>query len=65
MTPLPFALNVSDAVLTDLRARLERVRWPDEAPGGRLAARDEPGVHEGAGRLLARRATTGACTRRG
>jgi pimeloyl-ACP methyl ester carboxylesterase len=33
MTPLPFALNVSDAVLTDLRARLERVRWPDEAPG--------------------------------
>src|SRR5512132_1163548 len=32
MTPLPFALNVSDAVLTDLRARLERVRWPDEAP---------------------------------
>ena len=32
MTPLPFALNVSDAVLADLRARLERVRWPDEAP---------------------------------
>ena len=32
MTPRPFTLNVSDAVLTDLRARLERVRWPDEAP---------------------------------
>jgi pimeloyl-ACP methyl ester carboxylesterase len=32
MTPRPFALKVPDAVLTDLRARLERVRWPDEAP---------------------------------
>ena len=33
MTPRPFQLHVPDAVLTDLRARLERVRWPDEAPG--------------------------------
>ena len=32
MTPRPFALKVPEAVLTDLRARLERVRWPDEAP---------------------------------
>ncbi|MGH7392177.1 MAG: epoxide hydrolase family protein [Candidatus Rokuibacteriota bacterium] len=29
----PFAIAVPDAVLGDLRARLERVRWPDEAPG--------------------------------
>ena len=32
MTPRPFTLHVSDAVLDDLRARLERVRWPDEPP---------------------------------
>ncbi len=30
----PFTLRVSDDVLVDLRARLGRVRWPDEAPGG-------------------------------
>jgi microsomal epoxide hydrolase len=33
VTPQPFTLRVPDAVLADLRARLERVRWPDEAPG--------------------------------
>ena len=33
MTPRPFAIRVDDAVLGDLRARLERVRWPDEVPG--------------------------------
>jgi pimeloyl-ACP methyl ester carboxylesterase len=32
--PRAFRLDVSDAVLADLHARLERVRWPDEAPGG-------------------------------
>ena len=32
MTARPFTLKVSDTVLNDLRARLERVRWPDEAP---------------------------------
>ena len=31
--PLPFRLDVPEAVLDDLRARLDRVRWPDEAPG--------------------------------
>ena len=31
--PVPFRLNVSDDILIDLRARLARVRWPDEAPG--------------------------------
>jgi microsomal epoxide hydrolase len=30
----PFTLRVDDRVLEDLRARLERVRWPDEVPGG-------------------------------
>jgi microsomal epoxide hydrolase len=33
MTPRPFTLHVPDEILTDLRARLTRVRWPDEAPG--------------------------------
>ena len=28
----PFTLRVADDVLTDLRARLDRVRWPDEPP---------------------------------
>ncbi len=33
MSPRPFTLRVPDETLADLRARLERVRWPDEAPG--------------------------------
>ncbi len=33
MTPHPFTIRVPDAVLADLHARLDRVRWPDEAPG--------------------------------
>src|SRR4029450_6327882 len=32
LPPTPFTIKVDDAVLADLRARLERVRWPDEAP---------------------------------
>src|SRR5215468_9587509 len=32
MTPRPFTIKVADDVLADLRARLERVRWPDEVP---------------------------------
>lgn len=31
--PVPFQLNVSDALLIDLRVRLARVRWPEEPPG--------------------------------
>ena len=34
MTPRPFAIHVPDEVLADLRMRLDRVRWPDENPGG-------------------------------
>ena len=30
----PFRLHVDEAVLADLRQRLERVRWPDEPPDG-------------------------------
>ncbi|MGH8760115.1 MAG: epoxide hydrolase family protein, partial [Burkholderiales bacterium] len=30
--PTPFRLHVGDDVLADLKARLARVRWPDEVP---------------------------------
>ena len=33
MAVQPFKVEVSDSVLDDLRARLERTRWPDELPG--------------------------------
>ena len=33
-TPRSFTIRVGDDVLVDLRARLERVRWPDEIPAG-------------------------------
>jgi pimeloyl-ACP methyl ester carboxylesterase len=31
-TPEPFTISVPDSVLTDLRERLDRVRWPGEVP---------------------------------
>jgi microsomal epoxide hydrolase len=31
--PVPFTLHVPDADIADLRARLARTRWPDQAPG--------------------------------
>src|SRR5437899_3193042 len=33
MAPTPFTIRIPDATLADLRARLDRVRWPDEIPG--------------------------------
>jgi pimeloyl-ACP methyl ester carboxylesterase len=32
LTPQPFKVDIPDATLADLRARLERTRWPDEPP---------------------------------
>jgi len=32
MSPQPFTIRIGDDVLTDLRARLDRARWPDEIP---------------------------------
>ena len=32
-TPAPFQLHVPDAAIADLRDRLARTRWPDQAPG--------------------------------
>ena len=29
----PFTIRIPEATLADLRARLDRVRWPDEIPG--------------------------------
>ncbi len=33
MEPRPFTVRIDDAVITDLKERLARVRWPDEVPG--------------------------------
>ncbi len=33
MTVQPFKVEIPDSVLDDLKARLERTRWPDELPG--------------------------------
>jgi microsomal epoxide hydrolase len=37
MEPRPFAIQVPDEVLSDLKHRLGRVRWPDEVPGSNWA----------------------------
>ena len=34
VTPPDFVLSVPDGVLDDLHVRLQRARWPDEAPDG-------------------------------
>ena len=31
--PEPFTLNVTEAAIADLRERLSRTRFPDQAPG--------------------------------
>jgi len=33
ISPKPFRIHVSDDILSDLRERLKRTRWPDEVPG--------------------------------
>ena len=33
LTPRPYRLHVDDAAIADLRERLARTRWPDQAPG--------------------------------
>ncbi len=33
MTVQPFKVEIPDSVLADLKARLDRTRWPDELPG--------------------------------
>ncbi len=37
--PLPFRLHIQDSAIDDLRERLARTRFPDQAPGdlGRMA----------------------------
>jgi hypothetical protein len=37
MPPRPFRIDVPQAVLDDLRERLARTRWPDQAPGAAWA----------------------------
>lgn len=69
--PRPFAIHVPDAVLTDLRVRLERTRWPDEVPDGGWRYGSE-GQHRRRGqarccpaRLSVLASTHGVRTRRG
>jgi hypothetical protein len=33
MTPTSMTIQIAEDILTDLQARLARVRWPDEIPG--------------------------------
>ena len=40
--PVPFRLHVDDRVLEDLRERLARTRWPDEALGEPWSTVDVP-----------------------
>jgi hypothetical protein len=32
-SPKPFHIDIGDDILSDLRERLKRTRWPDEVPG--------------------------------
>lgn len=37
MTPRPFQLRIEDDAIVDLRERLQRTRFPDQAPGAAWA----------------------------
>jgi hypothetical protein len=52
--PRPFTVAVPDAVLTDLRERPRRARFPDEPPGAGWQFGSELRVREGADHVLAR-----------
>jgi microsomal epoxide hydrolase len=45
--PVPFTLHVPDADVADLRARLSRTRWPDQAPGEAWAYGADVGYLQG------------------
>ncbi len=49
----PFEINIPQEVLDDLQERLQCTRWPDEVKRCRLGLRHEPGLYEGANKLLA------------
>jgi microsomal epoxide hydrolase len=46
-TPAPFTLHIPDADIADLRARLARTRWPDQAPGAPWAYGADLGYMQG------------------
>ena len=56
----PFRIDIPQADLDDLRDRLARTRWPDELPGVGWSRGVPLDYLQGAGRVLARPATTGA-----
>jgi microsomal epoxide hydrolase len=45
--PVPFTLHVPDADIADLRERLARTRWPDQAPGEAWAYGTDVGYMRG------------------
>jgi microsomal epoxide hydrolase len=45
--PIPFKLHVPDADIADLRERLSRTRWPDQAPGAPWAYGADVGYLQG------------------
>ena len=49
----PFSLDISDAVLDDLRRRLAHTRWPGELPGAAWDYGTNLAYIQAAGRLLA------------
>ena len=40
----PFKVDIKEDVLTDLRERLKRTRWPDEIPELRVGLRVQLGI---------------------
>ncbi len=60
-----FRIDVDDAVLDDLRRRLEHTRLPDEIDARRLGVRDPARLPARAGASTGATPTTGARTRRG
>ena len=63
--PQPFTLRVPDAAIDDLRERLARTRFPDQAPGEPWAYGADLGCARDLVALLAGRASTGAPRKRG
>ena len=55
----PFTIQIDEAVLADLRARIHQTRWPDQIPGiGWEQGTDRDELRPAAG-LLGRRVRTG------
>ena len=61
----PFTIEIPEADLEDLRARIAATRWPEKESRRRSVAGPAAGDDAGARALLGGRSTTGASARRG